>query len=63
MSTLIERLRKEALEHIKQGKEESQREIAKNMINLKLDDQIILEATRIKKEQLEKIKKELATAS
>lgn len=63
MSTLIDRLKKEALErNIKQGKEESQREIAKNMLNLNLDEQIILETTGIKKEQLEKIKQELATA-
>lgn len=63
MSTLLERLRKEALELMKQGKEEKQKEIAKNMINLKLDEKIILETTEIKREELEKIKNSLTMAS
>ena len=60
MSTLMERLRKEALEHIKQGKEEEQIEIVKNMLGLNLSEKVILQTTKIKREKLEKIKKELA---
>ena len=43
MSRLIETLRKETMEkQMKQGREESQRKIAKNMIHLKVDEEIIL---------------------
>ncbi len=64
MSILIETLRKESMEkQINQGKQESQRKIAKNMIYLKVDEDIILKTTEINKEQLEEIKKELVTAS
>lgn len=61
LSTLAERLRKDLLNQRKQAKEEREKEIAENMIHLKLDEKIILQATGIKKEQLEKMKKELAT--
>lgn len=67
MSTLYDRLLAENRRLIKQGKREGEREgqikIAKNMINKKLDDQIILETTGIKKEELEKIKNKLAVAN
>lgn len=63
MSTLYDRLVAEGRRDIQRGKKESQREIAKNMLNLDLDDQIILETTKIEKEELEKLKQELATAS
>lgn len=63
MSTLYDRLVAEGRRDIQRGKKEKQHEIVKNMINLKLEDQIILETTKIKKEELEKIKQELATAS
>lgn len=59
MSTLYDRLLAEARRDIKKGRRESQREIARNMVSKKLDDQIILETTGIKKEELEKIKSKL----
>lgn len=62
MSTLFERLVLEGKRDILRGKKESQRKIAKNMLNRKLDEKIILEITEIRKEELEKIKKELPTA-
>lgn len=67
MSTLLDRLVTEGVKDIqrgkKQGKKQTQIQIAKNMMDLKLDEKIILEATKIKKEELEKIKKELQIAS
>lgn len=67
MSTLLDRLVTEGVRDIqrgkRQGKKESQLKIARNMINLKVDEKIILETTEIEKEKLEEIKKELATAS
>lgn len=63
MSTLLDRLVTEGVKDIQRGKKESQIKIAKNMINLKIDEAIILEATKIKKEELEEIKKQLAIAS
>ena len=65
MSELIERLRRENIEKQKregrkEGKKESRKEIAKNMLNLKLDEKIVLEATKIEKEELEEIKNKLA---
>lgn len=58
MSTLYDRLLAENKRIIRQEK----KLIAKNMINKKLDDKIILETTGIKKEELEKIKQKLAIA-
>ena len=67
MSTLLDRLVTEGVKDIqrgkRQGKKESQIKIARNMINLKVDEAIILETTEIQKEKLEEIKRELATAS
>lgn len=58
----IENFKEEARKEGKEeGKEESQRKIAENMLNLKLDEKLILKTTQIKKADLEKIKKELAT--
>ena len=62
MSTLFERLVLEGKRDILRGKKESQRKIAKDMLNRKLDEKIILEITEIRKEELEKIKKESPTA-
>lgn len=62
MSTLFERLLLEGKRDIQRGKIETQKKIAKNMLNRKLDEKIILEITEIRKEELEKIKKELPTA-
>lgn len=62
MSTLYDRLLAESRRDIKQGKRKAQKEIAKNMVNKKLDDEIILEMTKIKKEELEKIKSKLKVA-
>lgn len=62
MSTLYERLLAEARRDIQKGKRQSQREIARNMVNKKLDTQIILETTGIKKEELEEIKSKLQIA-
>ena len=66
MSTLYDRLLAESRRDIKQGesqgKRKAQKEIAKNMVNKKLDDEIILETTKIKKEELEKIKSKLKVA-
>ena len=63
MSTLYDRLLAEARRDIKKGERQSQIKIAKNMLNKKIDDQIILETTEIKKEELEKIKNKLAIAN
>lgn len=63
MSTLYDRLLAENRSLIKQGKKEGQRKIVKNMINKKIDDEIILETTGIKKEELEEIKNKLSVAN
>ena len=47
------------LEGKEKGKEESKKEIAENMLNLKLDENLILKTTKIKRTELEKLKKEL----
>lgn len=60
MSTLYDRLLAESKRDIEKGRKEEKRDIAKNMISKKLADQIILETTGIKKEELEKIKNQLA---
>ena len=76
MSTLYDRLVDENRRILKEGKKigeeigekrgkeigerKSQRQIAKNMIHKKLEDEIILEVTGIKKEELEEIKNKLA---
>ncbi len=57
MSTLYDRLLAENKRILKQGEKQKEREIVKNMVNKKLDDEIILEITGINKEELEKIKK------
>ena len=62
MSTLYDRLLAENRRILKQGEKQKEREIVKNMVNKKLDDEIILEITGIKKEELEKIKNNLAIA-
>lgn len=62
ISTLYDRLLAEARRDIRKGERKSQREIAKNMLNKKLDEQIILETTGIKKEELEKIRSKLQIA-
>lgn len=59
MSELIERLRRENME--KERKKEK-RKVAKNMLRLKLEEKIILEATGLKKEELEEIKNKIAIA-
>ena len=59
---LIQNMKEDRRRDIQQGKEASKRIIAKNMLNKKLDEKIILETTELKKEELEKIKKELAVA-
>ena len=41
------------------GKEETRREIIKNMLELKMDDEIIKKVTKISDRQLEEIKKKL----
>ena len=63
MSTLFDRLVAEGRMDIQRGKEASKRKIAKNMLDKKIDDEMILEMTEIKKEELEKIKKDLMIAS
>lgn len=63
MSTLVERLKKDRMNLRKEAREESKKEIARNMLNKELDEKIILETTKIGKEELQKIKNELATAS
>ena len=66
MSTLYDRLLAENRRLIKQGKvegkKEIKKEIAQNMLNKKLDEQIILETIGIEKEELEKIKAKLKIA-
>ena len=67
MSTLYERLLAESRRDIRQGErkgerkgeKKAQKEIARNMVNKNLKDEIILETTGIKKEELEKIKNKL----
>ena len=44
------------------GERKSQKQIAQNMIHKKLDGEIILEVTGIKKEELEEMKNKLAMA-
>lgn len=63
MSDLLDRLATQSSRDIQRGKEWEQRMIVENMLNLKLDEKIILEATKIKKQELEKIKSELVSAS
>ena len=72
MSTLYDRLVTENRKIMKEGEKrgekigekigerKSQKQIAQNMIHKKLDDEIILEVTGIKKEELEEIKSKLA---
>lgn len=62
LENLIHKLKEENNQCIQLGKEASRREIVKNMMSIKLDEKIILQTTKIKKEELEKIKEELATA-
>lgn len=59
MSTLIERLKESQKKCIEQGRKESQKEIMKNMLDQKFDENMILKITKIQKEELEKMKKEL----
>lgn len=60
LESLVNKIRAENNRRIQK---ESRKEIARNMINIKLDEKIILQTTKIEKEELEKIKQELATAS
>ena len=60
MATLHDRLVAENRKIIKQGEIKRQKEIATNMINKKLDEQLILELTGIEKEELEEIKNKIA---
>lgn len=55
LESLVNRMRAENNRRV-------QKEIVKNMISIKLDEKIILQTTKIKEEELEKIKEELATA-
>lgn len=59
LESLINKMRAENHRRIQK---ESRKEIAKNMMSIKLDEKIILQTTKIEKEELEKIKKELAVA-
>ena len=59
MSTLIERLKESQKKCIEQGRKEIQKEIMKNMLDQKFDENMILKITKIQKEELEKMKKEL----
>ncbi len=62
MSTLYDRLLAEARRDIRKGERKARKEIARNMVSKNLEDQIILETTGIKKEELEKIKNKLQIA-
>ncbi len=62
MSTLYDRLLAEARRDIRKGERKAQKEIARNMVSKNLEDQIILETTGIKKEELERIKSKLQIA-
>ena len=57
MSTLLDRLVEEGKMDIRRGKEVSKRNIARNMLNKKIEDKMILEITEMKKEELEKLKR------
>lgn len=59
MSELIERLRRENME---KERKQGRKQVAKNMLKLKLEEKIILEATGLKKEELEEIKNKIAIA-
>ncbi len=63
MSTLVERLRRDLQNQRKQARKEGKKEVAENMLSLKLDETIILKATGIKKEELEEIKRNIVVAS
>ena len=62
MSSLYQRLVEENIRMIKQGKSEVRKieknNLAKNMLNKKFSDELIIEMTNITKEELEKIKRE-----
>lgn len=62
MSSLYQRLVEENIRMIKQGKSEGRKieknNLAKNMLNKKFSDELIIEMTNITKEELEKIKRE-----
>lgn len=63
MSTLYDRLLAESRRDIKKGErkgeKKAQKEIVRNMVNKNIEDEIIVETTGIKKEELEKIKNKL----
>ncbi len=59
MSTLYDRLLAETKNTLKQGRMEGIMSIIKNMLSMNFDDQTILKATNVKKEELEKIKSEM----
>ena len=59
VSNLYNRLLEENKRILKQGKMEGVYSVIKNMLVINLDDETIMQATKIKKEELEKIKKEM----
>ncbi len=61
MGTLYDRILAENRKILEQGEKQKEKEIIKKMINKKLEDKIIIEITGIKKEELAKIKNNLAT--
>lgn len=62
MSTLVERLRADLEYQRQQARKEGKREVAKKMLDKEAKEELILEVTGIKKQELKEIKKELATA-
>lgn len=59
MSTLYDRLLAETKNTLKQGRKEGIISIIRNMLSMNFDDQTIIKATNVKKEELEKIKSEM----
>ena len=59
MSTLYERILAENKELLRRGKKAGTEQVAINMLSMELDDETILEATKLSREELEKIKSNL----
>lgn len=63
MSTLVQRLKADLQYQKEQAKKEEKKEIAKKLLDKKANEELILEVTGIKKQELKEIKKEMALAS
>ena len=60
MSTLVERLIADRIYQKELAKKEGKMEVAKKLLDKKVDEKLILEVTGIKKQELKEIKDKLA---